>query len=28
LFEGLYTGFCAELCGSGHVVMPINVVVY
>lgn len=26
--EGVYTGFCAELCGSGHSVMPINVVCY
>lgn len=28
LQEGVYTGFCAELCGSGHSVMPINVVCY
>jgi heme/copper-type cytochrome/quinol oxidase subunit 2 len=28
LTQGVYSGFCAELCGSGHSVMPIQVVVY
>jgi heme/copper-type cytochrome/quinol oxidase subunit 2 len=28
LTSGVYSGFCAELCGSGHAVMPIQVMVY
>jgi len=28
LTQGVYSGFCAELCGSGHSVMPIQVMVY
>jgi cytochrome c oxidase subunit 2 len=28
LSRGVYSGFCAELCGSGHSVMPIQVMVY
>ena len=26
--NGLYIGYCSELCGSGHGFMPINMVVY
>ena len=28
LTPGVYSGYCAELCGSGHAFMPIQVVVY
>ena len=28
LVSGYYTGYCAELCGSGHGFMPCGVVVY
>ena len=28
LVPGVYSGYCAELCGSGHAFMPIQVVVY
>ena len=28
LVQGYYTGYCAELCGSGHGFMPCGVVVY
>jgi len=28
LTSGVYSGFCSELCGSGHSVMPIQVMVY
>lgn len=26
--DGCYVGYCSELCGIGHAVMPINVVAY
>ena len=28
IVNGLYIGYCSELCGSGHGFMPINMVVY
>lgn len=28
LTQGLYVGYCSELCGSGHAFMPINLIVY
>ena len=28
LIQGLYIGYCSELCGSGHAFMPINVIFY
>ncbi|MGI9214211.1 MAG: hypothetical protein ACR2HS_00660 [Gammaproteobacteria bacterium] len=28
LTQGLYIGYCSELCGSGHAFMPINLIVY